>query len=536
MGGGKADITVVLDGEYTGTPSYQWYYNDGYYDEEEEEWIDVWTRLEGETNATYTAATSGYHACAVSLDEGVRVQEYYVYDEEYDWEIFEYGTYVSLPYGEKKTISVETNYTGTKEIAYQWFKDDLSDETDHNWVIIEGADSDSYEIEEVGYFRCEVTIDGQTQDIVFTVEYDTDDYERTTLFPSATATYKADRTLVIDYINGNNFPKEGDSIVVLNDGIEDEYYYDGRMEDNLYFVNDDDEYLDLSWDEDTDVDAAKGKVRLWICSDSEINHDKKSVTRKYEIETYVNAVVNSDVKSIKYEPGNIKIYSEDIKEIYPDGSYDFNFYNRRKFKSEDGEEWSTFAVPGDAITVNYADGRTLRYTYDAKQDDFVNGDNSLWVYPENTYLQPGNNVVKFWYHGISTSVNVYMETPEMRAKAEADKKAADELKEWNGTVSKAVPAVKSAKFKAAKKKVTVSWKKATKKNLKKFDKVEIQVCKDKKFQKVNTTRVEVKKSKKSATVKKLKKGTYYVRVRNVKGSGVNKQVSKWSKVKKVKVK
>ena len=110
-------------------------------------------------------------------------------------------------------------------------------------------------------------------------------------------------------------------------------------------------------------------------------------------------------------------------------------------------------------------------------------------------------------------------------------------KEWNGTYSGAVPAAKGVKAKAAKKSVKVSWKKATKKNLKKFDKVEIQVCTDKSFQRANTKRVEVKKSKKSATVKGLTKGmTYYVRVRDVKGSGTGKLVSKWSGVKKVKIK
>ena len=85
--------------------------------------------------------------------------------------------------------------------------------------------------------------------------------------------------------------------------------------------------------------------------------------------------------------------------------------------------------------------------------------------------------------------------------------------------------------------MTVSWKKATAKKLKKFDKVEIQVCPNKKFKKENTKRVIVKKSKKSAVIKKLNsKKTYYVRVRNVKGNGVKKQVSKWTKVKKIKIK
>lgn len=118
------------------------------------------------------------------------------------------------------------------------------------------------------------------------------------------------------------------------------------------------------------------------------------------------------------------------------------------------------------------------------------------------------------------------------------KAAAEALeKEWNGTISGAVPATKSVKAKAAKKKIKVSWKKNTKKNLKKYDRVEIQVCPDRNFQRINTKRVEVKKSKKSATIKGLKKKTtYYVRVRDVKGSGTGKLVSKWSKVKKAKVK
>ena len=143
---------------------------------------------------------------------------------------------------------------------------------------------------------------------------------------------------------------------------------------------------------------------------------------------------------------------------------------------------------------------------------------------------------------IDTSRLTIAETKQAaKDKEAADRAAAEAARidalEWNGTLSGAVPAAKSVKAKAAKKSVKVSWKKATKKNLKKFDKVEIQVCTDKSFQRANTKRVEVKKSKKSATVKGLVKGkTYYVRVRDVKGSGTGKLVSKWSGVKKVKIK
>jgi len=125
---------------------------------------------------------------------------------------------------------------------------------------------------------------------------------------------------------------------------------------------------------------------------------------------------------------------------------------------------------------------------------------------------------------------------DAEAAAAAAKAEADRL-EWNGTFKKSIPAVKGVKVKAAKKKVTISWTKASNKNLKKFDKVEIQVCTDKGFARANTKRVEVKKSKKSHTVKGLaNKKTYYVRVRDVKGSGTGKFVSKWTKAKKIKVK
>jgi uncharacterized repeat protein (TIGR02543 family) len=129
------------------------------------------------------------------------------------------------------------------------------------------------------------------------------------------------------------------------------------------------------------------------------------------------------------------------------------------------------------------------------------------------------------------------EAERQKAKQEAEAKArAEAALEWTGTQDGSVPAAKSVKAKAGKKRVRVSWKKAKKKNLKKFTNVEIQVCTDRSFDRSNTIRRIVRKSKKSVTVKGLaKKKTYYVRVRNVRGSGSGKRVSKWSKVKIVKI-
>ena len=123
---------------------------------------------------------------------------------------------------------------------------------------------------------------------------------------------------------------------------------------------------------------------------------------------------------------------------------------------------------------------------------------------------------------------------EVEAEKAAAAKAEAERLEWEGTLSSKIPAAKSVKTKVSKKKVTVSWKKLSRKQLKKFSKV---ICKKKSFKKDDgAIRKMVKKTKKSQKITLKKKGTYYVRVRNVKGSGTTKLVSKWSKPKKIKIK
>ena len=95
-----------------------------------------------------------------------------------------------------------------------------------------------------------------------------------------------------------------------------------------------------------------------------------------------------------------------------------------------------------------------------------------------------------------------------------------------------------AKVKSAGKKVTVTWKrfaqtKKTKAIWKKIKKIEIQYSTDKSF-KNGVERKIVKRTKTSAVIKGLKKKTvYYVRVRYLGGNG---ECSKWSKVKKIRVK
>ncbi len=130
---------------------------------------------------------------------------------------------------------------------------------------------------------------------------------------------------------------------------------------------------------------------------------------------------------------------------------------------------------------------------------------------------------------------------EGRAAREAkERKAKEAAKEaaWKGKIDKKLPSPKIATPAAAKKAVTVKWKKLTKKQLSKAGKIkiEVQYSLDKKFPMEKTKSKYASKAKKSLKIKSLKsKKKYYVRVRTVKTVKGIKHVSKWSKVKKVKI-
>ena len=98
-----------------------------------------------------------------------------------------------------------------------------------------------------------------------------------------------------------------------------------------------------------------------------------------------------------------------------------------------------------------------------------------------------------------------------------------------------LPAVKISKPKAAKKAVTVKWKKVNKKNLKKIGGIEIQVATDSDFTNIVKT-ATVGKKKTSKKIKGLtSKQTYWVRIRAYNNAADGKHVSAW-KVKKFKAK
>lgn len=90
-----------------------------------------------------------------------------------------------------------------------------------------------------------------------------------------------------------------------------------------------------------------------------------------------------------------------------------------------------------------------------------------------------------------------------------------------------LPVVKISKPKAGKKKMTVRWKKVSKKKQKKIQGVEIQIATDKKFTNIVKTTTGSKK-KTSKVIKSLKtKKRYYVRIRAYKNAADGRHVSNW---------
>ena len=99
------------------------------------------------------------------------------------------------------------------------------------------------------------------------------------------------------------------------------------------------------------------------------------------------------------------------------------------------------------------------------------------------------------------------------------------------------PVVKITKVKPAKKRMTVVWKKLSGKQQKLIASIEVEYSLKRSFPQSKTKAKKVGKKRSSLTVKKLTaKKVYYVRVRTVKYVNGVKNVSKWSKIKKVKIK
>ena len=120
-------------------------------------------------------------------------------------------------------------------------------------------------------------------------------------------------------------------------------------------------------------------------------------------------------------------------------------------------------------------------------------------------------------------------------KAAAEAKAREAVRQ--GKLNTTLPKLTISKPAAAKKAITVKWKKLTSAKKKKAQKIEIWVCPNKSFGPNDTVIKTVSKGKSSYKVKGLKAKTkYYIKVRTIKNINGVKNVSKWSKTKNIKTK
>lgn len=199
-------------------------------------------------------------------------------------------------------------------------------------------------------------------------------------------------------------------------------------------------------------------------------------------------------------------------------------------------------------TVKFADGivRTVRYV-----DIFAPEMVSVNIPASVTYIEPGLGF-KTWTWDDDDNITSYTLIPGFVIYGKTGSAAQNYAKKYNirfrdlaaeaeaarqGTYVAGLPKVKMSKPKAAKKSITVKWKKLNKKQLKKgVNKIEVWVCPNSGFGAGDTIIKETGKKKSSLKVKGLKKGTYFVKVRAIKKVGNVKYYTAWSAPKKVKVK
>jgi hypothetical protein len=225
------------------------------------------------------------------------------------------------------------------------------------------------------------------------------------------------------------------------------------------------------------------------------------------------------------------------------GSYDFETYD------ETDEIWVTIALTitasdEDEVALSKAKNDawyTVRAAIDqkyplcraAQQDELdaicANAWDSIGAATDVAGVNAALNSLKAKIGAVKTDAQLKVE--EQAAAALAAENARQ------GT-SGNLPKVKASKPKAAKKAITVKWKKLKKKQLKSgVSNIEVWVCSDGAFANGSTIEKVVGKKKSSVKIKGLQKGvTYYVKVRAITYSGGTKIVGPWSAVKKVKVK
>lgn len=168
---------------------------------------------------------------------------------------------------------------------------------------------------------------------------------------------------------------------------------------------------------------------------------------------------------------------------------------------------------------------------------------SALVTAAETAVDNANKAVETAAASVTAAENAKMQAEQAATKKAQEEAAAKQKADAekaliaanNGIIDPSLPKVKISKPKAAKKSMTVKWKKLTKKQLKNVKGIEVEYSLTSDFQ--DPVFKSVGKKKANAKIKKLlSKKTYYVRAHTYVVRGGKKYVSNWSITKKVKIK
>ena len=490
----------------------------------------------------YAETGTTYYLQAMSYDPGDASFQVKAYDVEW----IAYATDENWIDFTGEPITLEVFIEGAFNGTIKWYR---------NRSLINGNGDSTIEVSDKGEYYCEVSDGNRTEKLFFFIgdewdepddvetltyqavyygnpSFDFNEYDEAILYPYA------DETNYLDYILVTTTEGETVRCDFANEVSEDGYIklYDenGNEVEYYVYVEDATAYIQLS--------QFIGEGTYWEAT-AEIK----------------NADIYNDVVSIAFKPSTITLYSEDIKRTTSEG-YEYYSLRKRAVHSQSNDTWESEFALGDQVIVYYDNGRTKTFT---NKDYFDDGEGDWWdgFFNENDTesifvemsaetegksdeLKVGNNKVKVYYHGRSATIDVQVETPESRAaaaaaiEAAARAAAAAAIEAARQGTPGSLPGVKASKPKAAKKAITVKWKKLNKKQLKSgVSNIEVWVCSDGAFASGSTIEKVVGKKKSSVKIKGLQKGvTYYAKARAITYSGGAKIVGPWSAVKTVKVK
>lgn len=259
----------------------------------------------------------------------------------------------------------------------------------------------------------------------------------------------------------------------------------------------------------------------------------------YNQEQYIDSKTEEIINSLNLN--NLSEYEKAVKInewIYNNVKYDYNVVDYLPFTPYNA------LVSGKAVCQGFSTLTYLLATKAGLNTHIIRSDNhswnvveigGKWYYWDTTLNHSANNPNKYFLvcskHSSGKIVNNSRKNLEFFNKHKLSDTCyincnSNKKKNSSSTVK---PNIKNLKIKKSKNKINISWKKN--KNVTGY---QVQYSTTKRFKKKNTKTITITKNKPSASFKRRKGKTYYVRVRAYKSSCKEHKKYAWSKIVKVK--